>query len=40
MSLLVGLTRTFMFVGGMPEAVDKWVETPYGGVDKVVMVIR
>ena len=24
---LVGLTRTFMLVGGMPEAVAKWVET-------------
>lgn len=24
---LVGLTRTFMLVGGMPEAVARWVET-------------
>ena len=24
---LVGLTRTFLLVGGMPEAVAKWVET-------------
>ena len=24
---LVGLTRTFMLVGGMPEAVAKWIET-------------
>lgn len=24
---LVGLLRTFMLVGGMPEAVSKWVET-------------
>lgn len=24
---LVGLLRTFMLVGGMPEAVDKWVRT-------------
>ena len=24
---LVGLLRTFMLVGGMPEAVDKWVQT-------------